>query len=127
MGVKRIIGTALRWYAVEVAAVRVGGKLIAVPLFNGVRRVSENHIKLLELIVFNKLGFRQSVTAQHIELFNVVQEHIHTSYRRSEQVNFLPIEMHRSPLFTVGAQVHYCVKQHTAGATGWVVSRFTGF
>ena len=72
-----IIGAALGWSAVEVAAPRVGCKRIAVPLFDRIRGVGEDDIESLEPITLDKLRFGQGVAALDAEVLDPVEKAIH--------------------------------------------------
>ena len=87
---------------IVVAAIGVGSELVAIPFFDGVRRVGEDHVELFELVAFDKFGLSQGVAAQHLELFDLVQEHVHTGNGGGQQVHFLAIEFDATPLLIAG-------------------------
>ena len=57
-----VVGAALRRRAVEVAAPRVGGEGVAVPLLDGIGRIGQHHVEAHEAVALQRTSARTSVS-----------------------------------------------------------------
>ena len=118
-----IIGTALGRGAVDVSAPRIGGPGFSVPLFDGVWRISKDHIELHEPVAFDKGGTRQGIAPDDAKVFNAVQKQIHPSDSRGEQVALLAEQAQVSPFLVLPLQMGDGGEQHARRTAGRVIDR----
>ena len=87
-----VVGAALRRRAVEVAAPGVGRQGVAVPLLDGVGRIGQHHVELLQAVALDELGLGERVAALDVEVLDAVQEAVHPGDGGGHQVELLPVE-----------------------------------
>ena len=71
---ERVIRTPLRRRPEEVAPVLVCGKRFPIPLLNGIRRIGQHQIELLQPPVFDESGPFQRIVVDDLKVFHTVQE-----------------------------------------------------
>src|ERR1700722_10671922 len=72
-----VVGAALRRCAIEVTSPRIRGECVAIPLLDGVRRISQNDVKTHETVTLHELRFREGVAADDLKVLDAVQETVH--------------------------------------------------
>ena len=91
-----VIGASLRRRAVQVAPVGVVLPRAAVPLLDGIRRIGEHHVELLQAVVGAEMRVGERVAAHDVEVLEAVHEQVHARDGRGHQVDFLAIELQRA-------------------------------
>ena len=110
---KGLVGTALGRGAVEVASPWISGEGGTVPLFDGIRRIGKDNIKLHKPIAFNELRLRKSVPAYNLKVFNAMEKTIHPSDGGGHQVSLLAIELNVSPFLPLSAEMGDTREKHS--------------
>ena len=122
-----VVGGALGRRTPDVASVGVLLEAVAVPLFDGVRRVGEDDVELFQPIGLDEGGVLEGIPAYDAELIDAVQEHIHAGDGAGEEVYFLAVEFEVSVFLAFVAQVEGAVEQQATATAGGVVDGFPGF
>ena len=91
MLLKSIIGSSLWRGSVDVTAIRIFFKFCPVPRFNRIRWIGEDDIKLPQLVLLQKCGMFQSVSANDLKIFYAMQKHVHSRNSRCHQVKLLSV------------------------------------
>ena len=112
-----VVRAALRRDAPNVAAIGVVGEGLLVPSLDGIRRVGEDDVELLELVVLEESGIGQGVAPHDLELLNAVHEHVHSCNRRGDHVDLLPIELQGAVLLALVLEVKCAVEEQPLNRT----------
>src|SRR5947209_5625624 len=76
-----IISTALRRNTIDIAPIGISFPCRTIPLLDGVRWIGKYHIKLAQMITFNKFRFSKCVASLNVKIFNTVQKKVHSRNR----------------------------------------------
>ena len=91
-----VVGPTLGWCAEEVASPFVAAPGLAIPLLDGVRRVSQYHVELTQAVALDVLGLGQGIAPNDFKVFHAVQKQIHAGDAGGDEVALLPVELERA-------------------------------
>lgn len=109
-----VVRASLRRDAPNVSAVGVVGEGLLVPGLDGIWRVGEDDVELLQLVVFEEGGIGQGVAPNDLEFLNAVHEHVHSRNGRGDHVDLLPIELQGAVLLALVLEVKCAVEEQAA-------------
>ena len=118
---KRIVSSSLRRGSQEVTPPFVVHELFAVPLFNGVRRISQHNIKLPQSTAIHEAWFLKRVSINDGEILHTIEVQIHASNRAGEGIDFLTKHLHALPRLALLTQEVKTLHEHSTRTTCRVV------
>jgi len=112
--------------AVKVAAPRIRGECLAVPLLDRIRRIGKDHIKTHEVVALHKFRLGKGVPSDNLEILDAMKKAVHAGNGGGHEIALLPEKFDVAPFLTLAAKMGDAGKKHPARAACGVVDGFFG-
>ena len=122
---ERIVSTTLGWCSQEITSILVVFKSTAIPLADGVWRISQYQIKLLDHTFLDESRTFQCIVIDNMEIINAMKKEIHSSNSTGKLVDFLSIYLQITPFLALVLKVRNTGNKHASTAAGGIINRFS--